>query len=157
MSEVICGEARFFLISVLTGAVILMGYGLIRAVRLEFPRGSLRMGLEDFLYWTAAGVAFFLVTFWKNSGMLRGFAFVGLLLGMILYYYLLDHLVIWIVSKLLHFLFTPFRFLLKKIRIFTRKTLKKYEKRIKMFLNRVKGKKGRKGKDETKKKKTQRE
>ncbi|MDO5426195.1 MAG: spore cortex biosynthesis protein YabQ [Eubacteriales bacterium] len=157
MSVLIYGEARFFLLSVLTGSVIGLGYGLIRAVRLEFPPGRFRMGAEDFLYWTAAGIAFFLVTFWKNSGMLRGFSLIGLLIGMILYYSLLDRLVVRAVAKVLHILFAPFRFAVEKIRKFCRKVLKKLEKRVRMSLVQLKGKKTGRVKDEKKKEKPQRQ
>lgn len=70
MSEVIHGEILLFLISASTGVLILFVYDLLRVLRRVFPRGAVLVGIEDLLYWCAAGILIFYMIFTKNSGSL---------------------------------------------------------------------------------------
>ncbi len=44
-------------------------------------RASIWLGLLDLLYWLLSGLALFLLCFYENSGILRGYAVVGTLAG----------------------------------------------------------------------------
>ncbi len=134
MTGFISSQARFFLISVFTGGAILLGYGILRGLRKAFPPGPFRMGAEDFLYWTCAGITVFLVAFWENDGIIRGFALMGTVLGMILYYKTLDRAVVGLTAWFVLAVTAPFRFFLKKIGNILRKMLKYFLKKGKMTL-----------------------
>lgn len=146
MSEVIHGEVLFFGVSVLTGVLIFAGYDLLRALRCVFPGHKGVLGALDFCYWCTAGIVAFGMILFKNSGILRGFSIIGMLLGMIIYYKSLSRLAVRVLSgllqlistaikKILHFLLIPGRFFLKKYRKITLKTLKKKLKRVKINFN----------------------
>lgn len=98
MSQIIAGEAYFFLASLLTGALILFGYDILRGLRRGVPHSGSMISLEDFFYWSAAGAVVFFTAYQRNSGSVRGYAVAALVLGMILYYQTLSPLVLWIVS-----------------------------------------------------------
>jgi len=145
MSDIINGEILFFLISVSTGVLILFGYDLLRAFRRVFVHGYLWLAIEDFLYWSIAGIAAFGVIFINNSGMLRGFSIIAMLLGMMLYHKSISRLIIKVVSGILKLIMSviraifnvltfPLRFISKKMRNKTLKMLKKHIKEVKMTL-----------------------
>lgn len=64
------------------GVLLMFGYDLLRAIRRAFPHKNLLTALEDFLYWSLAGVFAFGVVFVENSGAIRGFALCAMALGM---------------------------------------------------------------------------
>lgn len=145
MSDVISGEILFFLISVSTGILILFGYDLLRAFRRVFVHGNLWLAIEDFLYWSIAGIVAFAVIFINNSGMLRGFSIIAMLLGMMLYHKSISRFIIGAISGILKLIVSiirgifnvltfPFRFISKKMRNRTFKMLKNRLKRVKMTL-----------------------
>lgn len=147
MSEVIHGEILLFLISASTGVLILFVYDLLRVLRRVFPRGAVLVGIEDLLYWCAAGILIFYMIFMKNSGSLRGFSLAAVLLGMLLYNqsiskYLVKGLstalttIFRLFKRVFHVIFLPFSFLFKKTREILPKTLKNWTKRFKMALRR---------------------
>lgn len=145
MSEVIRTEITLFLISVLTGVWILFVYDLLRILRRVFPRGSVLVGIEDLLYWCAAGILVFYVIFTNNDGSLRGFCLAAILLGMLLYNqsiskYLVKGLsaaliaIFRLIKRVFRVIFLPFSFLLKKTREILLKRLKNWAKRFKMAI-----------------------
>ncbi len=90
-----------------------------------FLHSNFWLAVEDFLYWSIAGIVSFGVIFVKNSGALRGFSLAAILLGMALYHksvsrYILKgvswvlQLVTGAVRWILHILLFPFFFLSKK-------------------------------------------
>lgn len=146
MSEMIRGEALFFLISVSTGAVLLFGFDLLRAVRAVFWRRKALLGVLDFLYWCLAGACAFGVIFQENSGILRGFSVIGMFLGMMVYHVSVSRWVFRLYTAILrgistailwvlHILCAPWRFCGKKFGKTAQKTLKKKVKEIRMYFN----------------------
>lgn len=145
MSEVIKNELLFFGISFLLGIVILFGYDMLRALRKAFQHSNFMLAVEDFLYWTVAGIVTFTVIFAENSGILRGFSLIATLLGMILYNRSISRFIVLGVSKFLllvtsaikwivHVLLFPVLFLSKKMRKIARKSLKNKIKEVKMLV-----------------------
>lgn len=62
-----------------------MVYDLLRAVRLFIPHHFLLTGLEDLAFWLYAAVMTFSLLLELNEGVLRGYAIVMVLAGMILF------------------------------------------------------------------------
>jgi len=79
-------ELGLFGQSVLQGILFLVVYDLIRIVRRVFPHGILWISFEDFFFWTAAGVWFFLRLCQENNGIIRGYILLGIALGAWVYY-----------------------------------------------------------------------
>ena len=85
MSEVIRYEAWLLVLSLLTGAWLMVAYDLLRVFRLMIRHGALLMGIEDFFYWICAGLVTFKQLYEQNDGGLRAYVIAGVLGGMILY------------------------------------------------------------------------
>ena len=85
MSESIYLVAELAASSFFLGIILLMSYDLLRLFRLLIPHGPLWIGLEDFAYWIYCAVMTFLLLFYENSGVLRGYVIIGVFSGMILY------------------------------------------------------------------------
>ena len=73
MSEVIRHEIWFFFFSLLSGVILLCAYDQLRVLRRVIPHNGFFQSLEDFFFWTAAGIFCFGVSFRGNSGSIRGF------------------------------------------------------------------------------------
>ena len=86
MSEVIRHEIWFFFFSLLSGVILLCAYDQLRVLRRVIPHNGFFQSLEDFFFWTAAGIFCFGVAFRGNSGSIRGFSLAALVFGMWVYH-----------------------------------------------------------------------
>lgn len=83
------GQTIFFFQMVLTGAMIGVGYDVLRLCRTYFPLRGLLLQVEDFLFWlTALFFAFSrtVATDLLDLGGIRWFTILGVALGMVLYF-----------------------------------------------------------------------
>lgn len=145
VSEAIGHEAWFLAVSILVGMGLFFLYDILRIFRRIIPHGNLWIGAEDFLYWIICTGVVFVMLYRENDGMMRGFAFGGLIVGMFFYYLLFSRLVIrlnvliWkkvlgILGRVFGFFFRPIGRILKKIGRFFRKRLKKLLRAVKIGL-----------------------
>ena len=88
MKETVTDPLLFFLVSILFGVCLHAIYDIIRGIRRVFYHKSVFLFIEDigFGIFTAVMAFIFLCTY--NDGELRGFFFLGIVIGMILYYQL---------------------------------------------------------------------
>ena len=88
MKEIVTDPLLFFLASILFGVCLQAVYDIIRGIRRVFYHKSMLIFIEDigFGIFTAVMAFIFLCTY--NDGELRGFFFLGIVVGMILYYQL---------------------------------------------------------------------
>ena len=88
MKETVTDPLLFFLVSILFGVCLQAIYDIIRGIRRVFYHKSVFLFIEDigFGIFTAVMAFIFLCTY--NDGELRGFFFLGIVIGMILYYQL---------------------------------------------------------------------
>ena len=145
VNEAIQGEAVFFFTSFFVGVGLVLFYDVFRILRRVIKHGTVWIGIEDISFWVLCTAAVFLLLYRENDGMMRLFAFVGILFGMGVYLAVLSKFVIrifvWILSKLLkgvqkvgRVLFGPIWKIIKKIVLIVKKGLKKWCKAIKMSL-----------------------
>ena len=88
MKETVTDPLLFFLASMLFGGCLQIVYDMIRGIRRVFYHKAVFLIIEDmgFGIFTAVMAFIFLCTY--NDGELRGFFFLGIAIGMILYYQL---------------------------------------------------------------------
>ena len=145
VNEVISQEAVFLGISILAGAGLACLYDILRIFRRVAAHGNLWIGLEDFIYWVICTGVVFVMLYRENDGMARGYAFGGVMLGMLLYHLLLSRFLVGIhvfviqkilgaVKKIAGWLFGPFVRIGKKAARFLTKQLQKCGKAVKMGL-----------------------
>ena len=85
MSSRIVEELTFFAVSFFWGVQMAMLYEVPKILRHLFRHGAFAMGVEDLLYWIAYGFLLFRMMYLENDGVIRGFALLAVLFGMILY------------------------------------------------------------------------
>lgn len=86
MQEVVTAPFIFFLTSILFGMGLLCIYDVIRAFRKVFFHKPLFVIIEDCLYALCVAVTSFVFLCTYNYGELRGFFFMGIVIGMSIYY-----------------------------------------------------------------------
>lgn len=145
IGEVIRGEAVFFGVAFLVGMGLVLVYDVFRILRRVIRHGTVLIGIEDLCFWLLCTIAVFLLLYQENDGMIRLFAFVGILLGMGIYLAVFSRFIlrffVWLfggilkgLKKIGRVLFGPILKIGRKILLFLKKWLKKWYKAIKMSL-----------------------
>jgi Spore cortex protein YabQ (Spore_YabQ). len=128
MSQDIINEVYFLGGSVFMGIVITFVYDFILIGRQVVRHGLFAVSLEDLVFWLACAVSVFYMLYEENNGVLRWFAVAGAAVGMLLYKRIMGKKFVRIMSAVLlkeihilrktaGFLFRPFRWLMRKIRV----------------------------------------
>jgi len=78
-------QARIFLCSVAGGMLIAFIYDVFRIKRRAIKTSSIVIYFEDFIYWIIVSLVMFAVVYYSNEGEIRGYIFLGTLLGVVLY------------------------------------------------------------------------
>lgn len=87
-------QVYIFLYAVLAGAIAAFLYDLLRIKRRAIKTSVIIVGLEDILFWVSAAILLFLSVYKSNSGEMRGFIFIGNVLGVALYEAMLSRKII---------------------------------------------------------------
>jgi spore cortex biosynthesis protein YabQ len=90
-----------FLWSLGLGAAIGLFYDMFRISRLAFPTAALATGLEDVLFFAVCAAATFLFLLSNAEGKVRIFLLAGQLLGAVLYFATLSHVVVGFSRKII--------------------------------------------------------
>lgn len=142
VSEGILQETNILLAAMATGALLFFVYDLLRIMRRLIPHGTLWVAVEDVLFWLGSAVVIFVMLYQQADGSLRGFSIGGVVIGMLLYAFVLSPFIVkgsvFLLEKILYVLFRPlvwlFRLFLRPFRIFGRKgskALRFLKKRLK--------------------------
>lgn len=94
-------ELLLFAKAIWYGAVLLGGYDIFRILRRVIRHFGWIVMVEDLFYWVSSGLFLFSKIYIENSGILRGYFFIGVVLGAIFYHYSISKLFVRYVSKLL--------------------------------------------------------
>ncbi len=81
MSEYLQRELLLFINAFWYGALLAIVYDCLRIFRLAVPHSSKIVAVEDFMFWLGTCVFLFARFFMDNSGILRGYLFLGVFLG----------------------------------------------------------------------------
>lgn len=135
MADLIYDEVELFAICLLLGAVLAFIYDGIRIFRLFFSHKDWLVDIEDLAFWLFTAWLVFRTLFTYNCGALRGYAFLGMFLGVLLYTLTLSRLLLLLAEKIVpywkktvDFARKPFVFLKQ----FIRKTLKNIAAEVKI-------------------------
>lgn len=99
MSQNIRMEAELLLLSIMTGAALMALYDVLRIFRLIIRHSWIFVGIEDLLYWIAAGIATFYLLYRENDGSLRCYVIVTVFLTMLVYDRILSRFLIKLLKK----------------------------------------------------------
>lgn len=148
MNVIVSNQLYIFGWAILYGGIIGISYDLIRIVRRVVSHSQLLVGLEDFFFWMIAGLVVFNYIFNVNSGSMRGFIFIGLSLGMLLYFLTISKMIVTggfkllataikLVKTILKIVLTPFMMIFKPFRFIAKKTTKGLKKSEKWLIIRL--------------------
>ena len=109
----VSSQAYIFLCTVIGGMVVGFVYDIFRVSRKIIKTKNIIVYFEDIIFWLLVSLLTFIVLFISNAGQIRGYAFIGLILGVIIYAFLISYYVV--------------RGLVKGIKIFKRIIIKLYK------------------------------
>lgn len=137
MADLIYDELRLFGICFLLGTGIVFLYDLFRIFRMLIPHKDIFVDLEDLLYWVLTAWLVFCTMFRFNEGKLRGYAFLGMFSGILIYTFTVRRLLLFVVRKLLPFwnkAINVFKRPFVSLVMYTRKALKNMIIEVKMAI-----------------------
>jgi spore cortex biosynthesis protein YabQ len=153
MNDAIMIELHFFGTSILWGALILVFYDVLRIIRRIIIHNGFFVALEDLLYWVICSLLIFHMMYKQNNGIIRGFAILAMLLGMIIYRGTLSDLLVETISNVLNTIINfvkktigkvisiflkPIKFIFKKLHKFFRWIFSKIKKFLRYILKPLK-------------------
>lgn len=137
MAGLIYDEMRLFGICFLLGMTLGFIYDLFHILRMLIPHKNIFVDLEDLLYWIVTAWLVFRTLFQFNEGKLRGYAFLGMFLGIIIYTLTIRRLLLYPVKKILPWWKKGINRIKKPVMILTgniRKALKNIMLEVKMAI-----------------------
>lgn len=138
MSQNIINEIYFFGCCVLTGVAVISMYDVLRIFRRVVKHGVFAVGIEDFIYWVGSSFFVFHIIYIRNDGIIRGFAILAIILGMLIYNVTISHVLVkyisMIINKIISIVTAPIKWIVKKCS----NILKKCYKTVKIMLTKQK-------------------
>jgi len=109
LADSVGSQAYIFLCSVVGGMIIAFIYDVFRLKRKAVRSKSISLYIEDLAYWVIVALTIFSVIYYSNDGEIRGFIFVGVAIGVVLYTLVLSKIVMAIFLAVLKFTFRTAR------------------------------------------------
>lgn len=78
-------QAGLFFIFVIDGIIIGLLFDFFRILRRSFSTGNILTALEDIVFWILTGAILLYSIFAYNNGVIRGYMFLGVFCGVLLY------------------------------------------------------------------------
>lgn len=97
-------EVYVFLWSILVGTVLALIFDFFRLMRRKGKTRNLVVYIQDIIYWLIVAVIIIISAFVTNDGELRGFMFVGYIIGAIFYLFLFSKFFLKIFGTILDFI-----------------------------------------------------
>lgn len=124
MPESSINQAYVFACSIAGGIIAALLYDLFRIKRKTIKTGIVATYIEDFIYWILVAVIMFLLLYISNDGEIRGFIFIGAILGVILYVLLFSRIVTGLILFIIKIIKKAIKLLIKVLYILVFKPLK---------------------------------
>lgn len=149
MNDAIMVELRFFGTSIVWGVLLLIFYDVLRILRRVIIHNGFFVAFQDLIYWVISSLLIFHMMYVQNNGIIRGFSIVAMLLGMLIYHWVLSELVVDTISgiinkiinligKFITLVFKPVIFLFRKIKKIFLWIFSKIKKFMHFLLNALK-------------------
>ena len=111
-------QFRIFFISYLCGTIISFVYDILKAKRETFKTSTFIISIEDFIFWISSAFVVFAVFYTSNDAEIRGYLFIGLIIGALLYNTLISKYIIKSIKFLLKLFLKLFIYPIIKIQKF---------------------------------------
>jgi len=107
----VSNQIYVFLCSVAGGMLIAFIFDLFRIKRRTIKTSNIVTYIEDFIFWIFAALVMLLLVYYSNEGEPRGFIFIGIFLGAILYMLSLSKIIMKSVLAIIKVVCNVFKFL----------------------------------------------
>ena len=97
-------QVYVFLWSILIGSILALVFDVFRLMRRKGNTKNIVVYIQDIIYWIIVAVIIIISAFVTNDGELRGFMFVGYIIGAIFYLILFSKVLLKICGALLDFI-----------------------------------------------------
>ncbi len=135
MAALIYDEVELFVVCLALGMVLAFVYDCVRIFRLFFNHKDWLVDVEDLAFWLFTAWLVFRTLFLYNRGALRGYAFLGMFIGVVFYVLTLSRLLLFLAGRLVPYWKSVKNFLRKpfvSVNRFFRKMLKNLAAEVKM-------------------------
>jgi spore cortex biosynthesis protein YabQ len=102
-------QAYVFLISILVGGVLAIIFDFFRLLRRKGNTKNYVVYIQDVLYWLIVTFIIIISAFITNDGELRGYMFIGYILGAVIYVVTISPYILKFTNKLLDFIESIFK------------------------------------------------
>lgn len=92
-------EVKLFLASIVWGIILVVLYDGLRIIRRVIKHNRFIAAIGDIIYWSVSAILIFRMMYRINDGGIRGFAIMGMLLGMVLYHYSVSDFLVYMIAK----------------------------------------------------------
>lgn len=106
-------QLHIFSCFLFTGFLIGILFDIFRILRKSFRTSDILTYIQDFIFWILTGLILLYSIFTFNNGELRGYIFISIILGVILYFLTLSKYVIFIFTKIIAIIIYPFKIIWK--------------------------------------------
>lgn len=111
-------ELLLFAKSFWYGMIMMVGYDFFRISRRVIRHRPAWIIVEDLCYWIGSGFFLFSWIYRENSGILRGYFFVGLVLGMVIWHNTIGDFLVRFIAGIVSFFTKRLKFLILRCKIF---------------------------------------
>lgn len=137
MGEMIYWELGYVLSCILWGLFLMLVYDILRISRLVWQKGSIRISIEDILYWSCAAIGTFRLFYRQDNGVIRWFAIAATFFVMLFMNRFISRWTVPFISRILRVPVTWMEKLLQKIAGFFQKIAQKCWRRLKFIRKKV--------------------
>lgn len=130
MADLIYAEAELFVVCLLLGAVLALVYDGVRIFRMLFPHKEIVVDLEDLVFWMFTAWMVFRTLFYYNRGALRGYAFLGMFLGVLIYMLTVSRILMFLADKIVPYWKKGFRLAVKPLVFLKQSVIKILKKAV---------------------------
>lgn len=130
MADLIYAEAELFVVCLLLGAVLALVYDGVRIFRMLFPHKEIVVDLEDLVFWMFTAWMVFRTLFYYNRGALRGYAFLGMFLGVLIYMITVSRILMFLADKIVPYWKKGFRLAVKPLVFLKQSVIKILKKAV---------------------------
>ena len=106
-------EVFVLLVMVVSGAILGVIYDIIRAVKSAVLFGTKARAVSDFFYWVFAALFTAYMLLVTNDGIIRAYEFCGIIIGAILYFFILSRWIFGVTEFILENILKIFQFIFK--------------------------------------------
>jgi spore cortex biosynthesis protein YabQ len=113
MNNLVSNQAFIFLVSVAGGLIIAFIYDIFRIFRKTIKAGDIITYIQDLIFWMLVAIIIFAMVYISNEGKLRGYIFIGITVGAVLYSLLLSNIVMKSAMLIIKIVSFPIKVLIK--------------------------------------------